>query len=156
MGFNSAFKGLNERDFSRYATKKRSLIFKTAHICHTSCACMKQNSQSQILHRPFKGPQRQYQSPWTTTLIEKLVDPQPVKKFKWINQPDAAINYRFIVCRLDTAQHVSGILMPVIRNLSTAAAADRTDHSQQHCYHHVPTVNQRLLLQQLIGSWWWA
>jgi hypothetical protein len=31
----------------------------------------------------------------------------------------------------------------------------RTDHDQQHCYHHVPTVNQRLLLQ-LIGSWWWA
>jgi hypothetical protein len=28
----------------------------------------------------------------------------------------------------------------------------RTDHHQQHCYHHVPTVNQRLLLLQLIGS----
>ena len=27
----------------------------------------------------------------------------------------------------------------------------RTDHDQQHCYHHVPTVNYRLLLQ-LIGS----
>jgi hypothetical protein len=27
----------------------------------------------------------------------------------------------------------------------------RTDHGQQHCYHHVPTVNQRLLLQ-LIDS----
>jgi hypothetical protein len=27
----------------------------------------------------------------------------------------------------------------------------RTDHDQQHCYHHVLTVNQRLLLQ-LIGS----
>ena len=27
----------------------------------------------------------------------------------------------------------------------------RIDHDQQHCYHHVPTVNQRLLLQ-LIGS----
>jgi hypothetical protein len=39
--------------------------------------------------------------------------------FKWINQPDAAIYYRFIICRLD----VSGILMPIIRSLSTAAAA---------------------------------
>jgi len=45
--------------------------------------------------------------------------------------------------------------MPIIRSLSTAAAASvlpwecdgssavgrgRTDHDQQHCYHHVPTV----------------
>ena len=28
---------------------------------------------------------------------------------------------------------------------------DRTDYDQQHCYHHLPTVNQGLLLQ-LIGS----
>jgi hypothetical protein len=25
--------------------------------------------------------------------------------------------------------------------------SDRTDHDQQHCYHHVPTLNRRRLLQ---------
>jgi hypothetical protein len=49
-----------------------------------------------------------------------------------------------------TAVTASGLLSELGDSSAVGRGqAGRPDHDQQHCYHHVPTVNQTLLMQLL-------
>jgi hypothetical protein len=60
--------------------------------------------------------------------------------------------FRAFSCPLSGAYklQIAASSLPLERGGSSAVGrgrSDRTDHDQRHCYHHVPTVNRRRLLQ---------
>jgi len=75
-----------------------------------------------------------------------LVAQIPLNMFRASLRPPSGANQLQQQPLVYRSNVVVAVLLAVVGSL-----VNRTDHGQQHYYHHVPTVKQRLLLQ-LIGS----
>ena len=104
-----------------------------------SVRCWKGSSQHHITQFNVRNVTKQtsvplqhiYMSDWIMTWLKFMVCKSVHHHtINWINQQDAATSQVYYLS---------------LRYSSTC----RPDHNQQHCYHHAPTVNQRLLLQLL-------